>query len=140
MKIRANYVSNSSSTSFCIVGIVPDKSHFKGTREICNGILETCEGFDASEFDGKEEDGMIMDVYNWISSKEWKSRFGEDLIARHGISEYYDQNIVGFHVCSIHDDETFLQFKTRVADALAKFGFDGTPDDIGIFIDGGYDG
>ena len=98
MKIRTGFVSNSSSSSFCLCGITVEKE-----PTIQSSSILQCES---------------------------------------GISEYYDEYVVGVDVCRMKDDETLLQFKTRIFEDIKKlYPTDNeiTIDDIRFIVDGGMD-
>jgi hypothetical protein len=112
MKIRSGFVSNSSSSSFCILGIVLP------------------EDFDEEKF---EE----------IDEKLWSNRNDKDsfyLETQCGISDYYDCRLIGKSPDAMKDDETLIQFKEKVVEAIKQAGVDVELKDIGWHIDGGHDG
>lgn len=80
MKIRSGFVSNSSTSSFCILGIVLN-------------------------------DGEWDDELDYLSN---------DLIhIEYGISDY-DDYLLGAPPKSMKDNETLIQFKTRVASEISS--------------------
>ena len=97
MKIRTGFVSNSSSTSFCIMGV----------------FVGECEGEKAEELTK-----------------------GNELQVEYGCCEGDDSVYVGLPPEKMKDDETLLQFKTRIADQLE--GYEIT--DLDWITDGGYNG
>ena len=114
MKIRAGYVSNSSSSSFCIVGIA-----------VYSGEL-------GDVFDLKEE---YDDYYDFV----YENLKGMD--SHHGIAEYSsDSVIIGKHIHAMKDDETLGDFKKGIFEQLKNAGYKGSLEDIKIHIDGGYEG
>ena len=112
MKTRLGYVSNSSSSSFCIVGIVTElDGDFKQDK-------------DDSDYD-----------YDFVE------RICKNLDFHRGIYDYSeDRWIIGKSIKSMKDDETLASFKKRIFQELVKSGFTGGEDHIGIRIDGGYEG
>lgn len=98
MKVRQGFVSNSSSSSFCILGFTA-----KDGEEI---------GYNKSE--------LLRD--------------------ENAISEWDDTRYIGAWPESMKDDETLLQFKTRIIEELKKFGIEREVKDLGWITDGGYNG
>ena len=116
MKIRAGYVSNSSSSSFCIVGIA-----------VYSGEL-------GELFDLKEE----YDDYHYYDFVKENLK-GMD--SHRGIEEYSsDSVIIGKHIYAMNDDETLGNFKEGIFEQLKKAGYKGSLEDIKIYVDGGYEG
>lgn len=92
MKTRQGFVSNSSSSSFCIFGAYIDPKHFESL--------------------GKPEDS---EPYEWAES------FGTDLLEIHfGGDDYDDSFYIGRSWDRIGDDETGAQFKKSVRDNVAE--------------------
>ena len=112
MKTRLGYVSNSSSSSFCIVGIVTElDGDFKRDKDDC-------------DYD--------CDFVECIC---------QNLDFHRGIYDYGDGCwIIGKSITNMKDDETLASFKKRIFQELVKSGFTGGEDRIGIRIDGGYEG
>lgn len=101
MKVRIGYVSNSSSSSFCILGI------------------KTPEHIE-DEYDIKY--------------------YGDILTYEYGIYNYYNQYFIGAKPSCMKDNETLLEFKQRICEALKKNNIDVKPEDLQWFTDGGYEG
>jgi hypothetical protein len=94
MKIRASFVSNSSSTSFCIYG----------TR------IESSELCDLLKIDPEEVDSVFDRVYDLARKLDLDVYAGSD----DGL--YY----IGESFTTIGDNETGLQFKVRVKAQIEK--------------------
>lgn len=86
MKIRNGFVSNSSSTSFCIMGIIRDRDEFISGDPDDNDFIEDLENQDVLDF---------CDTC--------------------GENESY---AIGLEMHKMQDDETLLEFKHRVRQAL----------------------
>lgn len=104
MKVRLGFVSNSSSSSFCILGIYMP------------------ENFTEDDFDNILNERVFQTI----------------LYVQYGISNYYDQLLIGVTPDRMKDDETLAQFKERICKEFKKFGLDVKPNDLSWFIDGGY--
>ncbi len=112
MKIRMGFVSNSSSSSFCVVG----KIYEDEKNELYNKF-----------------DEMIYDLNE-------NNEIDPSLVTCQGISNYYDSIILGMEIENIQDNETMSQFKQRVLEQVKKIDPNVVTDDIQIYVDGGYDG
>lgn len=100
MKIRAGYVSNSSSSSYYV-----DSTCFMG-------IDRDTEGYES------------------ISYEKLKKIF--DRRKKNIFSGWYegDEGVIGFGVEEMKDNETKLQFRKRVFEALKSIGFTGKEKDV----------
>lgn len=105
MKVRNGFVSNSSSSSFCLFGI---------------------EAPSGEDYDSLEEK---------IDKSKMKLEFHS------GISDYSDDSyFIGLTPTAMKDDETLLQFKQRIVDALIAGGIEATTKDVKFYSDAGYNG
>jgi hypothetical protein len=111
MKIRSGFVSNSSSSSFCIFGVYFDSvneliTHLKDKDDFLQFIKNNYKSYNIDEIIENDNDDEISEMYN-ISS----------LLGR-----YLDLNIehpyYGFYIgeswASIDDDQTGRQFKNEI--------------------------
>ena len=122
MKIRQGFVSNSSSSSFCIYGICTAESSIidvlieKGVpeEELADGIGEYLYEYSYAR---KKREGTL--TVEEIDKNEKKFFKAEDGFESH--NPYYDcgESIyLGIDWSTIGDDETGSEFKTRIEDTL----------------------
>lgn len=139
MKTRIGYVSNSSSSSFCIVGVTLENAEFDFDRDALKEKFKKKCGRDYSdeEVDGFYDGYLLYQVANYIGEKNIAD-FDDGFEIRRYI-ENEDYHVGGMSITRMDLNETLLQFKTRVLTELKKIGFKGTVDDIDIIIDGGRD-
>lgn len=117
MKIRTNYVSNSSSSSFCIMGVaMPVKEAFNTIRKALAIADDDIDAWD------------LMCTF----AKEFDIGWAE------GIAIYEDQIVFGWDATYMKDDETLKEFKDKIQCSLVRAGID--PEGMGWHTDGGWDG
>lgn len=156
MKIRLDYVSNSSSSSFMLVGTAVDANDLKLVFKN-HGLFdrladekqsdytedeEEDEGLDEFEQDESEEmsedewlEDDFVDEEFWNNIEDWLEEFG--LKFENGLEEFYEQVCVGLSYEDMENDETKEQFEKRVGEALEKLF--GEPKKVECMIDGGRD-
>lgn len=117
MKIRLDFVSNSSSSSFMLVG--ESFSH----DELFDAWKKLHPENDEDEFDPDDYAYEVADECN--------------LHCQRGIYDYIDEYVIGLPFSKMNDDETKKQFIDRINDALRKFFPNPNADEC---VDGGYDG
>ena len=136
MKVRLNYLSNSSSSSFCIVGIVATNDEFDVDSKNLRTAL-VADGLDeANSMDALE---IINNLHCRFYDRKFRMLLG-DISVKNGLGNYSsDDVIVGLDIGRMRDDETLGQFKDRAYEQLKKIGFTGNREKISIHVDGGYD-
>lgn len=130
MKTRTDFVSNSSSSSFMVVGksftwndLVDIAKHNKLTSKYHKAK------------DGEEPDYKKWDSYDIISELEGKF---PDLEFNRGIDSYYDKYCIGMGYCGMKPDETRKDFEERIAKQLAEMTGKETTK-VDCMVDGGRD-
>lgn len=118
MKIRSDYVSNSSSSSFMIVGEVFSEEKI----------------YDI----GKKLGFVTDDDYEttWDIVEKIAEKF--DIKYERGIENYYDEWCLGLHYSDMKDSETKKEFENRIAEKLKEL--TGKKCDVDELVDGGRDG
>ena len=138
MKVRSCYVSNSSSTSFCIVGIVATNDEFDVDSKKLRAAL-VADGCDEEQVNRLDAPEIIDALNNRFYDRKFRMLLG-DISVNHGLENYSsDDVIVGLDIGRMRDNETLGQFKDRAYEQLKKIGFTGNREKISIFVDGGYD-
>jgi hypothetical protein len=133
MKIRNGFVSNSSSSSFCIYGINLETDYVDILKKIKKNVPELFEKVKeyASEYDEDidintdegleritEDDPIdLLDrVLNNKKKDEWETKSGDLVIHHPDDCDVY----IGMEWKDIGDDETGKQFKDRIEAQLKK--------------------
>lgn len=140
MKIRTDYVSNSSSSSFVIVGKVFSdgnelmdklaKDKDKLLEDLNKEFGSECESLD----DFIEEESFTEVLYNVLD------KLGLDFQIAGSDWNECEEVLVGFDMKSgdnkMKDSETLKEYKTRVVDALNERGLDARYDEVDIVTGG----
>ena len=123
MKIRQGFVSNSSSSSFCIYGICVGEQKVKDAL-IAKGVSEdelidsVCEYLDDWSYNRKKRDGQLTaeDI------KAYEGRFfkPEDGFSVNCPYDWGEEIYIGVEWSSIKDDETGAAFKARIEAKLQE--------------------
>ena len=127
MKVRSDYVSNSSSSSFMVVGHVFDGGDLAEIAEH-NKLV--------SEYQDTPEDYSEWSNGEIVEALEEKFK---DLDFQYGLENYYDEVCIGMTYDQMKDSETKKEFEKRIADRLKEMtGRDNI--EIECLVDGGRDG
>jgi len=120
MKKRLCFVSNSSSSSFCILGVTS-----KEIEKQVDLIKKTTNKVYA------DEDDEDFDWYDFET---------KELTVHYGIDNYYDLYCLGISPSKMDENLTVAQNMQNVAELINKtFGTTFTKENIGFMTDGGHD-
>ena len=131
MKIRTDFVSNSSSTSFVLLGKIMDFKDFIKLVEAAGWKRQDDEDDDYYT-DGTSED--LWDIKDWLTKKTKGFIEVEGAGDDYGISDI----VVGADPSKMKDSNTLKDFKDKIIDALKKVGIIAKPSEI-KFESGGSD-
>lgn len=131
MKIRTDFVSNSSSTSFVLLGKTMDFKDFIKLVEAAGWKRQDDEDDDYYT-DGTSED--LWDIKDWLTKKTKGFIEVEGAGDDYGISDI----VVGADPSKMKDSNTLKDFKDKIIDALKKVGIIAKPSEI-KFESGGSD-
>lgn len=131
MKIRTDFVSNSSSTSFVLLGKTMDFKNFIKLVEAAGWKHQDDEDDDYYT-DGTVDD--LWDIKDWLTEKTKGFIEVEGEGDDYGISDI----VVGADPSNMKDADTLKDFKLKIIDALKTVGIIAKPSEI-KFESGGSD-
>lgn len=117
MKVRTDYVSNSSTSSFVLIGDAFSKIDFENSS-----FFKTCLDNDDQPYC-------------------WENKCGElGLVVKRGLDDYYDEYVVGLRYADMKADETKIAFHKRTEELLRKAFPEKDDINVDLRSDAGYDG
>lgn len=127
MKIRTDYVSNSSSSSFMVVGHAFDNDELVKIAEY-NKLF--------SEYQDSSDEYSDWSIGSIVEALEEKFK---DLDFNYGLDNYYDEVCVGMTYEQMKDSETRKEFENRISSRLKEMtGKENI--EIECLVDGGMEG
>ena len=117
MKVRTDYVSNSSTSSFVLIGDVFSKRDFENSSFFKTGL----------DNDDK--------LYSWENKC-----YELGLVVERGINDCYTEYVVGLRYADMKADETKSAFHKRIEELLKKAFPEKNDIDVTLKSDAGYDG
>jgi hypothetical protein len=116
MKIKVDFVTNSSSSSFVVMGVNVNKDDVPKEK-----IIEALEKHGLEVNDDNMDEGVDCVIEDLIKGSDLDYSFGS-------CWDDEDHVMVGIHYTSMKDDETLADFKLRVKNQLKdSFGVDSEP-------------
>ena len=117
MKVRTDYVSNSSTSSFVLIGDVFSKRDFENSSFFKTGL--------------ENDDQPYC----------WENKCGElGLVVERGLNDYYTEYVVGLRYADMKADETKSAFHKRIEELLRKAFPEKDNINVTLILDAGYDG
>lgn len=126
MKITTGFVSNSSSTSFCIYGILIDPEDLR--TQLKKKFEENYLPPEAL----KIRKQLHKDYPDGEGGIDWEEVDLYDALDSDNLAFYSDDNsyYLGSRWCDVRDDQTGREFKQEAYDMLSSLGLVGSPDDL----------
>lgn len=134
MKVRLDYVSNSSSSSFMLVGQAFESDEVLKAWQRLHPEEAKSTGEEPDEHE-EESDEYEDDYDEYDIVEKLSNELG--LEYELGINDYYEMWVIGLPFEKMGDDETKKQFKDRISRCLQKAFPNANAEAI---VDGGYEG
>lgn len=123
MKIRFGFVSNSSSSSFCIFGTSMSKNEFlkiiSENKEIMSKFMEDQKEYFNSEWLTDHDNNMMEALSDYDDIFEYLGKYMNNLEIHAPYD--FDYVYIGRSFTSIGDDETGASFKKNVKENIDKY-------------------
>lgn len=132
MRIKEDFVTNSSTTSFIVWGISTDISELKKSKKLMDLIYDNYISEETGEILPREEylKQLIEDDDDDYGFRDELERIFNKYDLESAMPPYDSIFFIGINPFSIGDNETGLEFKMRVKNALDELDIPGEPERI----------
>jgi hypothetical protein len=124
MRIKDDFVTNSSTTSFIVWGVSTDLGEIKKIKKLTDKLYDNYVNNETGEILTREEFLETVEQWDLYDSIQ-------EILAKHNLESvmapYDDVLYIGIDPFSIGNDETGLEFRMRVKNALDELDIPGDP-------------